>query len=606
MVVMRDGVELATDIYLPAAPDGRPAGPYPVILERTPYGKDVPSRSERGAGDARPGARAEVAAYFTQRGYAVVYQDCRGRHHSGGEFVKYLSEARDGHDTCAWLVRQPWCDGNIGTKGLSYAAHTQMALACAGAPGARAMVVDSGGFSSGFHSGIRQGGAYELKQAAWAVMFAIEHSRRSSDANFELTPEDLDRWFRRMPWRRGDSPLTTTPDYEEFLFDQWERGSFDDYWRQPGIYAAGHYPALAEIATIHISSWYDAYSRTAVENYIGMSKAGAPVRLILGPWIHGNRWETFAGDVDFGASAAFDGNVAPTFLALREQWFERWVKRVDNGADREPRVLIFVMGGGSGRKNVEGRLDHGGRWRAEADWPIPGTRTTPFYLDGLGALSTAKPSARSQFRDYSFDPAHPVPTLGGTVISRPPAIFAGAYDQIESAEFFGCSAPYRPLSEREDVLVFQTAPLAEDVEVTGPIEFRLWISSDCPDTDFTAKLIDVHPPSEDYPNGYAMNLTDGILRARYRDSWESPAPLVPGEVYLIRIEAFPTSNLFKRGHRIRVDISSSNFPKFDVNPNTGEPEARATGMRIARNRLFLDADRPSHVLLPLVPARTRN
>jgi len=603
MVTMRDGIRLATDIYFPATPSGQAPGRYPVILERTPYGKDVPSRSERNQGAGRPATRAEVAAFFTARGYVVVYQDCRGRHHSEGEFVKYLSEADDGHDTCAWLVRQPWCDGNIGTKGLSYAAHTQMALACAGAPGVRAMVVDSGGFSSGYHSGIRQGGAYELKQAAWAVMFAVEHSRRSSDKSFELSPEDLDRWFRRMPWRRGDSPLTATPDYEEFLFDQWERGAFDEHWKQPGIYAAGYYLLLDEIATIHVSSWYDPYSRTAVENYAGMSQAGAPVRLVLGPWTHGNRWETFSGDADFGPAASFAGNVAPTFLDLRLRWFDRWLKDADNGADAEPRVLLFVMGGGSGRKNAQGRIDHGGSWRAETGWPVPGTQVTPFFFDGNGTLSTQKPASPTQYRDYVFDPRDPVPTLGGTVISRPPAILAGAYDQTESPQFFGCKPPYRPLSQRQDVLVFETAPLAQDVEVTGAVEFRLWVSSDCVDTDFTAKLVDVYPPNEDYPNGYAMNLTDGILRARYRDSWEEPSPLVPGDIYAVRIEAFPTSNVFKRGHRIRVDISSSNFPKFDVNPNTGEPEAKALGMKTARNRLFLDAGRPSHVLLPIVPAR---
>jgi uncharacterized protein len=189
------------------------------------------------------------------------------------------------------------------------------------------------------------------------------------------------------------------------------------------------------------------------------------------------------------------------------------------------------------------------------------------------------------------------------VTSGQPVMVGGAFDQREGPRFFGSRAPYRPLAERPDVLVFQTPPLEQDLEVTGPFTAHLWISSDCPDTDFTAKLIDVYPPNPDYPDGFAMNLTDGILRVRYRDSWERPSLMTPGTVYRIRIDAFPTSNLFQRAHRIRVDISSSNFPHFDVNPNTGEPEGRASELRVAMNRVYLDRSRPSHVVLPVIGRR---
>lgn len=184
-------------------------------------------------------------------------------------------------------------------------------------------------------------------------------------------------------------------------------------------------------------------------------------------------------------------------------------------------------------------------------------------------------------------------------------MYGGAFDQCGSDLVFGVEPPYHPLATRSDVLVFETQPLAEDMEVTGEISATLWISSDCSDTDFTIKLMDVYPPSADYPSGYAMNLTDGILRARYRDSWEAPALMTPGEVYCIRIDAFPTSNLFKKGHRVRVDISSSNFPHFDCNPNTGEPEGAGTTTRVATNRIYMDVQRPSHIVLPLIPARNR-
>lgn len=601
MVPMSDGIRLATDIYLPAGATA-PGRSFPTILERTPYGKQQASRSERTHNQPVPLARAEVARYFVDHGYAVIYQDCRGRYQSEGEFTKYLSDAQDGYDTCDWITRQHWSNGAIGMKGLSYAAHTQMAAASLGAPGLRAMVVDSGGFSNAYQSGVRQGGAYELKQAAWAVMFAAEHSRRLQKPGFELTPEDLERWFRKMPWRRGHSPLTATPDYEEFLFDQWERGVFDAYWKQPGLYAEGYYDNIRQVAAIHLSSWYDVYSRTASENHVGTLAHAGTSRLILGPWTHGNRWESFSGDVDFGGPARLEAAVAMSFLELRLRWFDRWLKNLHTSPSLEPAAKIFVMGGGSGRKNSEGRLDHGGQWRDEAEWPIARTQRRRFYLHVGGALDANAPQVESAQSSYRFDPADPVITLGGSVVQRPPAILAGGFDQVEQPQFFGCTVPGRPLAERADVLVFQTAMLEQDLEVTGDIVVELWISSDCPDTDFTAKLIDQYPPSEDYPAGYALNLTDGILRARYRNSWERPEMIEPGQVHKVRIQLFPTSNLFRRGHRIRLDISSSNFPKFDVNPNTGEDEARSTRTQVATNSVFFGTRHPSSVWLPVVPA----
>lgn len=605
MVPMRDGVRLATDVYLPD--DATAGARFPVILERTPYDKTAPSRSERTPSDPRPLSRAAVAEFFAARGYAVVYQDCRGRYRSEGEFVKYLADAADGYDTCAWILKQPWCAGNIGTMGLSYAAHTQGALGSAGAPGVAAMFLDSGGFSNAYQGGIRQGGAFELKQATWAFNNALESPEiRGDPAKLAaMKAIDIRDWFHRMPWKRGASPVSLAPDYEDYLFDQWEHGTFDGFWKQPGIYAQGFYATFSDAAMVHMSSWYDAYARTATDNYVGLSKAKrSPVRLIMGPWTHGDRQLTYAGDVDFGPAATLDGNVVKDFLTLRARWFDRWLKGERNGVDDEPRVRLFVMGGGSGRKNAAGRLDHGGRWRAERDWPIPDTRWTPYYLHRSGLLSTRRAPEDFTWDEYRFDPRNPVPTIGGTVTSGQPIMVGGAFDQREGPRFFGSSVNGRALSERPDVLTFQTEPLAEAVEVTGPIVVHLWVASDCPDTDFTMKLVDVYPPSADYPRGFAMNITDGILRMRYRSSWERPTLMTPGETYRIRIEPFPTSNLFARGHRIRVDISSSNFPHFDVNPNTGEPEARATRMRVATNRVYLDRQRPSHIVLPVIPARS--
>lgn len=599
-VSMRDSVLLSTDVYLPAG--ARAGSRYPVVLERTPYGKHASSRTERGPASDGPMTRAEVARSFTDRGFAVVYQDCRGRHASGGNFTKYLSDAADGYDTCAWIVAQPWSDGSIGTMGLSYAAHTQMALGCLDAPGLRSMFVDSGGFFNGFQSGIRQGGAYELKQAAWAILFAQSVAQRAGDASAAtlISRIDVEDWFRRMPWSRGNSPLSGMPEYEDFLFDQWERGAFDDYWRQPGIFAEGYMHLLARFASVQMSSWYDCYTRTAVENYMALKSLGANVRLILGPWTHGNRWLTHAGDVDFGADSVFEGGEGQSFLEARLDWFDQTLKALPP-VRPAPAVRLFTMGGGSGRRNAAGRLQHGGRWVDAADWPLPETCWTRYFFHPHGGLDTCAATSADGARSYDFDPRNPVPTLGGGVVSRPPGILAGPFDQKTDPRFFGCSVPGMPLAERPDVLAFCTDVLEQDLELTGPIVAHLWITSDCVDTDFTIKLVDLYPPSADYPEGFALNITDGIRRARYRDSWEKPELMTPGEPYRIAVEAFPTSNLFKAGHRIRVDISSSNFPHFDVNFNTGEPEARATHARTANNTVLMNSTHMSEIVLPVIP-----
>jgi putative CocE/NonD family hydrolase len=604
MVPMRDGVRLATDIYRPAR-GGQPVeGRLPVILERTPYGKQLVSRTEIDRGESKARRRPDVAAWFVRHGYIVAYQDCRGRFDSEGEFVKYLAEGEDGCDTIAWLAAQPWCDGRVATMGLSYAAHTQVAAACLAPPAMAAMVVDSGGFANAYSSGIRQGGAFELKQATWAFKYAKDSPLAAADpvVRAALEREDLFEWFKAMPWKPGHSPLRRVPEYEDYLFEQWTHGAFDAYWRKLGIWAQGYYAQLADVPQVHLSSWYDAYIETATENYVALRKLKrGPVRLIMGPWTHGDRAFTYSGDVDFGPAATIDGNLASSWSEFRLRWFDHWLKGARNGVEAEPAVRLFLMGGGSGRRNAEGRMVHGGRWIAAEDWPVPAARKTPYYLHPGGRLAVEKPAGGGAAPSYDFAPSNPVPTIGGTITSGEPIMVGGAFDQREDARFFGVRQVGLPLAARHDVLVFQTEPLPGDVAVIGPVTARLHVSSSCPDTDFTIKLVDVHPPNEDYPDGFAMNLTDGILRCRYRDSWEKPALMEPDQVYAITIRAFATCNLFRRGHRIRVDVSSSNFPKYDVNPNTGEPEGRANLKRVATNTVHVGGNRASHVELSIVP-----
>ncbi|WP_326525509.1 CocE/NonD family hydrolase [Sphingomonas sp.] len=595
MVPMRDGVRLATDVYLPAGD-----GPFPVLLERTPYDKRGTNHGDFTRAAPEPRSKPEIARWFADAGYAFVLQDCRGRYGSEGAFTKYLSEGDDGVDTLAWLRDQPWCDGRIGTLGLSYGAHVQAALACLDPPGLAAMFLDSGGFSSAFHGGARQGGAFELKQLTWARKHALLAPETEADPSRRaaLEAEDIGDWIGRR-WRIGHSPLAAAPEYERYVVEQWDEDRFSPFWRRNGLYARGSYDRFADVPMVHLSSWYDPYSQTAIDNFTGLApiKRG-PVRLVLGPWTHGQRSVSHAGDVDFGPDAVLDGQVGADYFALRRAWFDRHLRGLDTPDPLSAPVRIFVMGGGSGRRTAEGRLDHGGHWRDEGEWPPARTMPTRLELHADGRLDAeAAPEATLS---YDFDPSDPVPTIGGAIASGAPLMFAGAYDQRETATLFGARHPGRALADRDDVLVFETAPLDAAVEVTGSVVAHLFVSSSAIDTDFTIKLVDVHPASADYPQGYAMNLAHGILRARFRNSFEHPEPMTPGEVHAITIASFPTSNLFLAGHRIRIEVSSSNFPHFDVNPNSDWRDADAPP-QVARNTIHLGGARASHVVLPVIP-----
>jgi putative CocE/NonD family hydrolase len=315
----------------------------------------------------------------------------------------------------------------------------------------------------------------------------------------------------------------------------------------------------------------------------------------MGPWVHGGAEDSHAGEAEFGPDARIK------YLDLAKRWYDRWLKGIPNGAENVAPVRIFVMGGGDGHKTAEGRVFVGGHWRDEKEWPLSRAVTTNYYLGAGGALSPQPPVASAP-TSFQFDPKHPVPTLGGNISSSGTLMTNGALDQRCRADYWPCEGDTRPLSARNDVLVFQSAPLEHDVEVTGRLVVKLWVSSDALDTDFTAKLVDVYPPNDDFPAGVDFNVEDSIVRARYRNSLEKAELMKPGEVYEVAIELYPTSLLFQRGHRIRLDISSSNFPRFDVNPNTGEPLNRNRRVAVATNTVYHDPQHPSHIELPVIPA----
>ena len=303
------------------------------------------------------------------------------------------------------------------------------------------------------------------------------------------------------------------------------------------------------------------------------------------------------GQVDFGEEAAI-----PDELAWRLEWYDRWLKGEDNSVGKEApfasKVRIFAMGTGDGHRTEEGKLFHGGEWRDEADWPPPSSVPTPFHFVRGGGLGEAPPPEDGGSTTYRFDPDDPVPTIGGNISSGNDILLQGAWDQRGGEHVWNWPAPV-PLTARNDVVVFETGPHGEDLEVTGEIEARLWVSSSAVDTDFTVKLVDVYPASEDWPGGFDLKITEGILRARFRESLAEEKPMVPGEVYPVTVRLYPTSNVFKRGHRLRVEVSSSNFPRFDVNPNTGEPLNEHRRRVVADNTIHHDADRPSAIVLPV-------
>jgi uncharacterized protein len=591
MVPMRDGVHLATDVYRPARNGSPVDGKFPTLLERTPYNKD----------------RAASANYFVPRGYVVVFQDVRGRYQSEGRWVPIRDDPNDGFDTAKWIGAQPWSDGSIGTMGSSYDGATQHALAIANAPYVKAMVPRNAMSDFGRY-GVRHNGAFELRFFNWVLTMGnatgsenagLAALRAASDPAAAEALVDLGKhvreYVRSLPMRPGTTPLKFAPDYESWLIEAMSHGDYDDFWKNSGSSVVDHLAEYKDIPEYHTTGWYDSWGASVANlNFVELRKAKKSLqRLIVGPWIHSSENRSYAGEAQFTDDAALD------LMAFHLRWFDHWLKGIDNGVDREPPVRIYVMGGGDGHKTPEGRIFVGGHWREEKEWPLTRAVPTPYYLHTSGMLSSDK-LTKDRPITYVFDPRNPVPTLGGNVSSQGTLMFQGAADQRCRADFWLCSDT-NPLSARNDVLVFQTAPLAADIEVTGRLVVKLGAASNALDTDFTAKLVDVYLPTADFPAGVDLNIADSIVRARYRNGLGKAEFLKPGQPYEFTIEMYPTSLVFKRGHRIRLDVSSSNFPRFDVNPNTGEPLNNNRRVQAAENTIYLDAEHPSRIILPLIP-----
>ena len=563
----RDGVTLRADVYRPDA-EGR----FPVLLTRLPYDKNSRQR--------------DAIDYFVERGYVMVGQDTRGRFASDGdEYYPLIWEAEDGYDAVEWAAGLPWSDGNVGTIGQSYLGATQYLLLPTRPPHLKTAFPVSA--SADFHQSwvYHTGGAFEF---GWQIPYAILMAR-DSIARLGLTESLLPALEREItdPVIPFAQPLTEAA-YHRLPLTYWEdllkpvARYVGEYLRHPddGPYwwsiNLERQLNNIDIPVYHVTSWYDIFLRGGLTAFSGLREqamgetARANQKLLVGPWAHlfpyNSPTSRGTGDIDFGENAKIELN------ETQVRWFDRWLKGIDTGIADEPPVKIFVMG-----ENV---------WRDENEWPLARTRYTPYYFHsqgsanssaGDGTLTGVAPGDEPP-DSYVYDPAHPVPTRGGNTLIIP----IGVQDQ-------------REVEARQDVLVYTGEPMSEPFEVTGPIVVKLFAATDARDTDFTAKLVDVRP------DGYARNLADGIVRGRYRASRTFPTLLQPGTVTEFSIDLWATSHVFLPGHRIRVDISSSNFPRFDRNLNTGEDQATGSRFQPASQTVFHDSRYPSHILLPVIP-----
>lgn len=537
-VPMRDGISLSANVFRPDKP-----GKFPVIILRTPYGKNSPSQFRFGR-------------FFAGNGYVYVVEDSRGRHDSDGIFHAMHDEADDGYDTIEWAAVQAWSDGNVGTLGGSYGGENQWLAVVTRPPHLKTMAVLVSPPGPFFNIPF-QYGALTLLLIDWTigVMDRVSQSSR------EL---DLDRAIRELPLVTIDEFATGRPIYlwKSFI----AHPTYDDYWKV--VDYERHWDKV-DIPILHISGWYDDDQPGTFRNFTAMRRLGRTgQKLLVGPWPHAINSVTKMGILDFGPSSKID--LQGTLL----RWFDRWLKGIPNGVDAEAPVRVFVMGANT--------------WRDEPDWPLPATQWTKYYfhsggkansLSGDGVLSLAPPKNEPQ-DGYDYDPADPTPF-----------IMPASSGQI------GGPDDYRPVGERKDVLVYTTTPLEQDMELTGPLSVKLFASSSAPDTDWNAMLIDV------FPDGYALRLNDGVVRASYRESFENPSPIEPGKIYEYTIDCWATSMLIRKGHRIRVHIASAAFPKFDRNLNTGNRFGMDSKMQVAHQIVFHDAKHPSHIVLPVIPPK---
>lgn len=589
-----DGIELVADAYLPACNGSVVDTKFPTLLERTPYGRKL---------EPIPALAREAVS----RGYVFVVQDVRGRGDSGGRFMFMMNdhdEGSDGESTVEWLRTQHWWNGSFATVGGSFSSANSTALAIRRPSGLVAQVQRDSGTNYYRWMYRNHGLALVGVLLPWAIKQGIiSHEAQRDPAvrtAFERMNNEIDAFVPKLPIQRGKTDLSLAPDYEALLFDVIENGDDGEYWQHPIMRLEDHWDEYPEeVAVLLVSGWFAHHAAANLEKFRQFSsRTSAPVRLVMGPWIHSHYMGelTTAGDVDFGMEASRHGPVARLWLDFLDE-----TVRGAPPTTRTSSVRYFVMGTGDGHRTPEGKLFYGGHWRESDTWPPVGTETVPFHFHLDGTLSRVGETS-TDVAVYDYDPADPCPGIGSTNLQsdeHPGFVLPGPWDQRNRTDFAASRGSKDPLTNRADVVSFSTEPLSHSIEIAGEITARVFFSTSAADTDVVLKLVDVHPPSTDYPEGYALLLTEGMVRLRYRSGSGHAEPTVPGQVYELEIELTPTCTVIKAGHQLRLDITSSHFPAYDVNPNTGEPLGHHTHEVIASQRLHLGPQTPSQVLLPV-------
>ena len=556
-VRMRDGVTLYADVYRPTG-NGR----HPVLLSITPYSTE------------RFPTAYDAAVYFAQRGYVYVFQDVRGRHESEGVWAPFVNDEKDASDTIEWAAKQPWSDGKVAMQGGSYLGQNQWRAAQA-KPASLVTIFPMVASTSIYHDWITLNGGWRLSfNFGWGP---VRQESRIMQNPGPHTVDGLkaihyDQVQRHLPLNTMQQLVGRhAPFYDDWLANP----DYNAYWKPFNV--EEQFDKIA-IPVHTFGGWFDIFSQGTLRGYVGMSQKGATDRarrgsnLVIGPWGHGPSQKF--GALDFGPTANVDA------LTLQLRWYDHWLKGMDNGLASEAPVKLFVMG-----RNA---------WVYEREYPLARTDYRPLYFSsggnanaagGDGRLTWTKPASASPSDRFRYDPNDPVPSVGGNNCCGTPTA-AGPQDQ-------------RPIEGRRDVLIYTSDVLQEEIEVTGPVKVVLYAASDAMDTDFVAKLVDV------YPDGSSYNMAEGIVRARYRESLTKPSLMKPGEVYRFEIDLVGTSVAFLKGHRIRVHVTSSHFPQFDRNPNTGAAFGTSPTVKVAEQTIYHDAERASHVLLPVIPGRPR-
>jgi putative CocE/NonD family hydrolase len=545
-VPMRDGVKLFADVYRPKEP-----GKYPVIVSRTPYSTE------------RAPSAYEAPMFFAQRGYVFVFQDVRGRHESEGKWEPFRNDIEDGYDTIEWAAAQPWSNGKVGMEGGSYLGHVQWRAAMARPPHLTT-IFPMVAATSLYHEWMTLNGGWHLSfNFGWGPVRQESRIMQNTGPHIMAGGPDainFDKLQRHLPLNDMQALAGRNA---QFYKDWLLHPDYDDYWKKLN---AEEVMDKISVPAHTFGGWFDIFSQGSIRGYALLSKKGATEaarkqsNMMMGPWGHGSSPKF--GDLEFPS-----GHVDTHALELR--WYDFHLKGLKNGLDQEAPVKLYVMG-----RN---------EWVLENEYPLARTQYKKMFLQPGAKLSWNEPADDAKADSYRYDPDNPVPSLGGNNCCGTPTP-AGPKDQ-------------RPLDSRGDILHYTSEFLTEPVEVTGPVKVVLHAASDARDTDFVAKLIDV------YPDGRALNMAEGIIRARYREGADKPKLLEPGKVYEFTVEMPGTSVEFQRGHRIRVDVTSSHFPQFDRNPNTGDPFGTNAKVKIAAQTVHHSKTYPSHVLLPVIPAR---